>query len=44
MGYHPAPYWVNYPDMVLLSGGEPVFVEATLEAGFKITAARRPGA
>ena len=36
----PAPYWVSYPDMVLLSGGEPVFVEATLEAGFKITAAQ----
>lgn len=34
----PAPYWVSYPDMVLLAGGEPVFVEATLEAGFKITA------
>jgi aspartate aminotransferase len=36
----PAPYWVSYPDMVLLAGGEPVFVEATLEAGFKITAAQ----
>jgi aspartate aminotransferase len=36
----PAPYWVSYPDMVLLSGGEPVFVEATLKAGFKITAAQ----
>ena len=23
----PAPYWVSYPDMVLLNGGEPVFVE-----------------
>lgn len=34
----PAPYWVSYPDMVLLAGGEPVFVQATLEAGFKITA------
>jgi aspartate aminotransferase len=34
----PAPYWVSYPDMVLLAGGEPVFVKATLEAGFKITA------
>ena len=33
----PAPYWVSYPDMVRLCGGEPVIVEATLEAGFKIT-------
>ncbi|MGR3564743.1 MAG: pyridoxal phosphate-dependent aminotransferase [Heliomarina sp.] len=34
----PAPYWVSYPDMVLLAGGEPVAVEATLENNFKITA------
>ena len=34
----PAPYWVSYPDMVLLAGGEPVIVEAALETGFKITA------
>ena len=33
----PAPYWVSYPDMVLLSGGEPVVVEAGLETGFKMT-------
>ena len=33
----PAPYWVSYPDMVLLAGGTPVIVEATLETGFKIT-------
>ena len=33
----PAPYWVSYPDMVLLAGGTPVAIEATLEAGFKIT-------
>ena len=33
----PAPYWVSYPDMVLLAGGTPVFVTATLETGFKIT-------
>ena len=33
----PAPYWVSYPDMVLLAGGEPVVVEAPLETGFKIT-------
>lgn len=34
----PAPYWVSYPDMVLLNGGEPVFVEAGLETNFKLTA------
>ncbi|MCF6315721.1 MAG: pyridoxal phosphate-dependent aminotransferase [Marinosulfonomonas sp.] len=33
----PAPYWVSYPDMVLLAGGTPVTINATLEAGFKIT-------
>ena len=33
----PAPYWVSYPDIVLLAGGTPVFVEATMETGFKIT-------
>src|SRR6266849_350657 len=30
----PAPYWVSYPDMVLLAGGEPVQVIATAETGF----------
>lgn len=34
----PAPYWVSYPDMVLLAGGTPVPVEGTLEKDFKITA------
>lgn len=33
----PAPYWVSYPDMVLLAGGTPVAIQATLETGFKIT-------
>tara|TARA_R110002020_G_scaffold47781_23_gene136529 strand:+ start:15259 stop:16413 length:1155 start_codon:yes stop_codon:yes gene_type:complete len=32
----PAPYWVSYPDMVLLAGGTPVIVEGTLENNFKI--------
>ncbi|MGR3718095.1 MAG: pyridoxal phosphate-dependent aminotransferase [Thermohalobaculum sp.] len=32
----PAPYWVSYPDMVLLGGGTPVIVEATLENKFKL--------
>ncbi|GAA6206985.1 pyridoxal phosphate-dependent aminotransferase [Cognatishimia sp. WU-CL00825] len=34
----PAPYWVSYPDMVLLAGGTPVIAEASLEANFKLTA------
>jgi len=34
----PAPYWVSYPDMVLLAGGTPVAVEGTLANNFKITA------
>ncbi|PSL21803.1 pyridoxal phosphate-dependent aminotransferase [Shimia abyssi] len=33
----PAPYWVSYPDMVLLAGGTPVIAAATLENSFKIT-------
>ena len=33
----PAPYWVSYPQMVLLAEGTPVFVEATIEKDFKIT-------
>lgn len=32
----PAPYWVSYPDMVLLAGGEPVAVPCPLEDGFKL--------
>ncbi len=34
----PAPYWVSYPDMVLLAGGTPVFVEGPMQTGYKITA------
>jgi aspartate aminotransferase len=34
----PAPYWVSYPDMVLLGGGTPVIVECSLENQFKLTA------
>lgn len=36
----PAPYWVSYPDIVLLAEGRPVIVEAGIEQGFKITAAQ----
>lgn len=32
----PAPYWVSYPDMVLLAGGTPVSITSTMEAGFRI--------
>ena len=33
----PAPYWVSYPDMVLLAGGTPVIAEAGIETGFKLS-------
>ncbi|MEL6571591.1 MAG: pyridoxal phosphate-dependent aminotransferase [Pseudomonadota bacterium] len=36
----PAPYWVSYPDMVLLGGGSPVVIPGALEQGYKITAAQ----
>ncbi len=36
----PAPYWVSYPDMVLLAQGRPVIVEAGIEQNFKITPAQ----
>jgi aspartate aminotransferase len=32
----PTPYWVSYPDMVLLAGGEPRFVATSAETGFKV--------
>ncbi|MAZ77677.1 MAG: aspartate aminotransferase [Legionellaceae bacterium] len=34
----PAPYWVSYPDMVVLNGGEPVIITADAKQHFKITA------
>ncbi|TNF19691.1 MAG: pyridoxal phosphate-dependent aminotransferase [Rhodobacteraceae bacterium] len=34
----PAPYWVSYPDMVLLAGGTPVIAPTAFETGFKLTA------
>jgi aspartate aminotransferase len=37
---NPAPYWVSYPDIVLLADGRPVIVEAGIEQGFKITPAQ----
>ena len=33
----PAPFWVSYPDMVLLSGGKPKIVKCTEQEGFKLT-------
>jgi aspartate aminotransferase len=36
----PAPYWVSYPDMVLLADGKPVIIAAGQEQGFKITPAQ----
>lgn len=36
----PAPYWVSYPDMVILAEGTPVFVECTLANNFKMTPAQ----
>ena len=33
----PAPYWVSYPDMVLLAGGEPVIAEAFADTDYKLT-------
>ena len=36
----PAPYWVSYPDMVLLAGGTPVTVAAGIETQFKLTPAQ----
>jgi aspartate aminotransferase len=36
----PAPYWVSYPEMVVLNGGEPRFVDCPIETGFKLTPAR----
>ena len=32
----PAPYWVSYPDIVLLAGGKPVIMECGEKQGFKI--------
>ena len=33
----PAPYWVSYPDIVILADGKPVIIDAGIEQGFKIT-------
>ena len=33
----PAPYWVSYPEMVLMADGQPVYIQAGIEQDFKIT-------
>lgn len=33
----PAPYWVTYPEIVLYSGGKPVFIQTDEQSSFKIT-------
>jgi aspartate aminotransferase len=33
----PAPYWVSYPELILLSGATPVFIDTTEEEGFLLT-------
>src|ERR1700742_3306234 len=39
-----APYWVSYPDIVLLGGGKPVIVTAKIEDGFRLTPEALEGA
>jgi len=34
----PAPYWVSYPDIVLLAGANPIIIECSEEQGFKLSA------
>ncbi|EDZ59948.1 aspartate transaminase [Candidatus Pelagibacter sp. HTCC7211] len=36
----PAPFWVSYPDMVLLAGGKPKIIKCTEQEGFKLTASK----
>ncbi len=36
----PVPYWVSYPEMIKLAGGNPVEITTTIETGFKVTAAQ----
>ncbi len=36
----PSPYWVSYPDIVLIAEGKPITIEAGIEQSFKITAAQ----
>ncbi len=40
----PAPYWVSYPDMVRLAGGEPVIIKTGMKQNFKISKEQLQGA
>lgn len=40
----PAPYWVSYPDIIIIAEGKPVIVQTGIEQGFKMTAAQLAGA
>ena len=40
----PAPYWVSYPDIVLLAGGKPIIVECSEKENFKISPKKLEGA
>jgi aspartate aminotransferase len=33
----PAPYWLSYPEMIILAGGQPVIVPTSQDTGFKVT-------
>ncbi len=35
----PAPYWLSYPEMILLAGGAPIIVQTSAQTGFKVTPA-----
>ena len=39
-----APYWVTYPEAITLAGGVPVYVQSTIDTGFKLTVADLEGA
>lgn len=40
----PAPYWVSYPSMVMLAGGEPVIIDTDASTGFKVSPDQLKGA
>lgn len=40
----PSPYWVSYPEMVKLAGGEPVIIPTTAQSGYKMTPEQLQGA
>ena len=40
----PAPYWLSYPEMILLAGGTPIIVQTSEQTGFKVTPEQIDGA